>query len=532
MYNLYNMNLPKKPTTSTTMNNIHKICSGIVTNMITSVENHNKDMLKNNIKLVQEEEKRIKEDIANELAKNNLLKLVQEEEKRMKDIAIINPLKLTNKPTTSTTMNNIHKICSGEVTNMIMSVEKHNKDMLKNNMKLVQEEEKRIKGIAKELAKNNLKLVQEKEKRNKYIAKELAKNNMKLLLEEEKRNKYIAKNNIKLVQEEEKRMKHIAKDIAKNNLKLLREEEKLKKMYKKRKRCEHPCTELLCGLVLCNATMSIQNIVNMTYEDLQQFPALKVDIIDFNGYIEDLKYRLDVNEYTGLQKYISKFTEDYRKYDWFGKIKNIYIVGKNNKFKEVATLNEHVKDKKDAKGDIIVRLEDDVYFGLSVKAGKHATKSNYSIMKYFNDVVVKECQEKRLEYLTASGFPIFNKEDRPEVNKLFHDRFNPMFQKFREEVLKEDIGRQLVDSLYGVNLQYDIYEFDGNELVLLTNRNIDYESVSFLECPEYYLKNSGINRNAAKMFFKLQCGDAIYRVELRWKGVIHTAWPQFQIHSI
>jgi hypothetical protein len=301
---------------------------------------------------------------------------------------------------------------------------------------------------------------------------------------------------------------------------------------KRRKRCEHPCTELLCGLALCNANMPIQNIVNMTYDDIQQFPSLKLDINDFNGYIEDLKERLDNNEHDSLQQYILVYVEKYSKVDWFGKIKSIYMVGKKNKFKEIDILNDQVKDKKDAKGDIMIKLDDDKYIGLSVKAGNNATKSNYSIIKYFKDDIVKECQTIRTKYLTEHGFPVFNKEDRPEVNKLFYDRFNPLFQKFREEVSKEDIGRQLVDSLYGVNLPYDIYEFNSNELVLLTNRNIDYNLVSFSECPEYYLKNNGIDRNAAKMFFKLQTGDVTYRVELRWKGVIHTAWPQFQIHSI
>ena len=301
---------------------------------------------------------------------------------------------------------------------------------------------------------------------------------------------------------------------------------------KTRKKCEHPCTELLCGLALCNANMPIQNIVNMTYEDIKQFPSLKLDINDFNGYIEDLKERLDNNEHDSLQQYILVYVEKYSKVDWFGKIKSIYMVGKKNKFKEIDILNDQVKDKKDAKGDIMIKLDDDKYIGLSVKAGNNATKSNYSIIKYFKDDVVKECQTIRAQYLTENGFPVFNKEDRPEVNKLFYDRFNPLFQKFREEVSKEDIGRQLVDSLYGVNLPYDIYEFNGKELVLLTNRNIDYNLVSFSECPEYYLKNNGIDRNAAKMFFKLQTGDVTYRVELRWKGVIHTAWPQFQIHSI
>ena len=415
-------------------------------------------------------------------------------------------MNLTKK--TITNMSNIRKICSSILTKAITTIEKTVATDEKNNAKKLRDDKKCNDNIRKICSSMLVKTITTVEKN---IITE-AKNNAKMLRDYKKYNDNIIKIYSKCLKDIKKRC---------NN-----EDDKT------RKRCEDPCTELLCGLALCNANISIQNIVNMTYEDIQQFPALKVYINDFNGYIEDLKERLDNNEHDSLQQYILLWVEEYSKVVQFGKIKSIYMVGKINKFKELDTLNAQVKDKKDAKGDIMIELDDDKFIGLSVKAGNNATKSNYSIIKYFKDDVVKECQTIRAQYLTENGFPVFNKEDRPEVNKLFYDRFNPLFQKFREEVSKEDIGRQLVDSLYGVNLPYDIYEFNGKELVLLTNRNIDYNLVSFSECPEYYLKNNGIDRNAAKMFFKLQTGDVTYRVELRWKGVIHTAWPQFQIHSI
>jgi hypothetical protein len=434
------------------------------------------------------------------------------------------------KKTITITMNNIRKLCSSVVTNMITTVEKtfaiEAKKKQNATTLALTKFLKEIKKVSTE--KNNARV-----KRVKQCTKQQRK-------EKEVHTKKVKvfRVALKLRLKERKDRMNSHKDIKQLYKKCLigvrkrSGNENEDDNDKKRKRCEDPCTELLCGLALCNANRSIQYIVNMTYEDIQQFPSLKLDINDFNGYIEDLKERLDNNEHDSLQQYILLWVEEYSKVVQFGKIKSIYMVGKKNKFKEIDTLNAQVKDKKDAKGDIMIELDDDKFIGLSVKAGNNATKSNYSIIKYFKDDVVKECQTIRAKYLTENGFPVFNKEDRPEVNKLFYDRFNPLFQKFREEVSKEDIGRQLVDSLYGVNLPYDLYEFNGHELKLLTNRNIDYTKVSFLECPEYYLKNNGINRNAAKMFFKLQTGDITYRVELRWKGVIHTAWPQFQIHSI
>jgi hypothetical protein len=34
------------------------------------------------------------------------------------------------------------------------------------------------------------------------------------------------------------------------------------------------------------------------------------------------------------------------------------------------------------------------------------------------------------------------------------------------------------------------------------------------------------------LFYKLTCDEKNYRVEVRWKGNIHNASPQFQIHDL
>lgn len=302
---------------------------------------------------------------------------------------------------------------------------------------------------------------------------------------------------------------------------------------KKRKKCEHPCSELICALILSKNNINIDNIECIKYIQYEEVDTkIKVSKEDYELYIEDFKERLENKEMQQLINFITIFKQQHVLFqEKYGLIKDIYLTGKTNTFSEINILNENVVDKKDAKGDLYICFETNEWIGLSIKAGENATKSNYSIIKYFDNDIVKECQTTKSEYLNNNGFPIFKKEERDQVNALFYED-NPVFTKFREETSKVNIGRQLVDSLYGVNLPYNLYEFNGSELSLLTNRNIDYNNVSFEEWLPYYFKNNGEKRKAAKMFFKLQYNDIVYRVELRWKGVIHTAWPQFQIHSI
>ena len=75
-----------------------------------------------------------------------------------------------------------------------------------------------------------------------------------------------------------------------------------------------------------------------------------------------------------------------------------------------------------------------------------------------------------------------------------------------------------------------MYEFDGT-LFVKFNKNIDFSTGTFEEYFPYYLNKNGEERQTAKLFYRLTVGDSIYKVEIRWKGNIYNASPQFQIHS-
>jgi hypothetical protein len=104
--------------------------------------------------------------------------------------------------------------------------------------------------------------------------------------------------------------------------------------------------------------------------------------------------------------------------------------------------------------------------------------------------------------------------------------------KLKEEIgnNKKNIATFLVEKLYCSNVNYDVYEFDGIELTKLV-KIIDESDIIFEEYLPYYYDTKNKERETAKLFYKLTCNDKKYRVEVRWKGNIHNASPQFQIHE-
>ena len=66
---------------------------------------------------------------------------------------------------------------------------------------------------------------------------------------------------------------------------------------------------------------------------------------------------------------------------------------------------------------------------------------------------------------------------------------------------------------------------------LETNFTIIGAAVACLFGGVYYLNKKGVERNAAKMFYQLIVDQKKFRVEIRWKGNIHTSSPQFQIYE-
>lgn len=308
-----------------------------------------------------------------------------------------------------------------------------------------------------------------------------------------------------------------------------------KDKIKKRNSVEYNCMELVCGIVLLYGN-SINNLFDLKYiienNKLEYEKQIRFNTEnDLYEYMKDFekKEKLINNYIINFKNYIESQEDNLL---IINNIDTIYISGKKNKHKEINELNSGLCSI-ETKSDIYIKKKDNTFIGLSVKQSKDATKTNYSVQKILGIEKNKLLTEIKKKYLSDNGFNKFNKLDREKVNKLFYpkNKENPYMNKLKEEIEnnKEFIKQFLVNKMFSSSVDYDIYEFNGKELIKLS---INKESIiTFEEHIPYYYNKKGIERETAKLFYKLVCNNKTYRVEIRWKGNINNSSPQFQIHE-
>jgi len=312
----------------------------------------------------------------------------------------------------------------------------------------------------------------------------------------------------------------------------------LKTEKKKRKNVENNGIELLVAILLSNESIQTTDqlfTVLDQFKDQSEYGKLVCDKANMLKCIDDLVAKRKI-----LQKIITNFNTQIIP---FSTIDKVYLTGKYATYPEIIELNKDL-DKKAAKGDVYVKLLDGTFVAFSVKQSKAATKSNYSVHK----LIKNKDDDKRLtkikkEFLVGRGFPKHDKEKRDEVNALFYCGVeNPYWTEMRLviEKHKDTVIKGLADNLACAKIPYHMYEFDGEHLSHLNDfiSAGDSNNVSFEECPEYYRDSKGNMRQCAKMFYKLCIKNAesvvikTMRTEVRWKGNIHSAAPQFQMHEV
>ena len=289
-----------------------------------------------------------------------------------------------------------------------------------------------------------------------------------------------------------------------------------------RKNCETNPYELLFTLGLSSYYGLIHNhdIVSVL-ENLSIFDYKNVFIHNKQKYVE---YALKLGRANAIT-YLSVLNKELDKIPKCT-VSKIYLCGKKE-LPEIAEMNKWLH-KNERKGDVYAQLDNDAFIAFSIKQNKKCTKTNWSIEQLIDhDNSLKQIRKK---YLIDSGFPKHNREKRNEVNTLFYVD-NPYFNQLRQsiELNKHIIVDEFKNKLYGnVNCPYPIYEFDSYNLTNLSS--IQINDISFEEHMPYYYDVLGNRRKCAKLFYKLKINNDIYRVEVRWKGNIHCASPQFQTH--
>jgi hypothetical protein len=109
---------------------------------------------------------------------------------------------------------------------------------------------------------------------------------------------------------------------------------------------------------------------------------------------------------------------------------------------------------------------------------------------------------------------------------------NPYWIELKDLLLlnQDKIKKEVTGFLFCSNVPYDIYEFNGDTFNKI-NEIIDQNMVTFEEHLPYYLGKTGKERNAAKLFYQLVVCEKKFRVEIRWKGNVYSAAPQFLLHE-
>jgi hypothetical protein len=308
------------------------------------------------------------------------------------------------------------------------------------------------------------------------------------------------------------------------------------KLSKKRASVEYNGMELVSSLIILfpdinNYDELLNKIVEIIknkvhYESIIKFNKYE----DFGNYVNDIgKKTIIVNDFINNLRDSIKTFEEFKP----DNIKCIFISGKTNKHKEIQDLNIDV-NKLEAKGDIYVKFNNDEIVGISIKQSKQATKSNYSVQKMLGSEENIILTNVKKQYLNENGITQFDKNQREIVNALFYpqNKNNIYWNSLREMIdnKKYEISKKLAEPLFCSNVKYVMYEYDGIHFVKL-NKNLDSSAISFEEHLPYYFDKKGNERKTAKLFYRLIIDQKIYRVEIRWKGNVYDASPQFQIHE-
>lgn len=299
--------------------------------------------------------------------------------------------------------------------------------------------------------------------------------------------------------------------------------ENLNEISKKRKKVEYNGMEFLCALLCLYSNLSLDNLFEYTTRLSNQIWCENTQF-----YIDDLILKKAL-----IHNYIQHFKLPIE----LDTIEQVYVTGKKSHHPDIISLNKGL-DRKMTKADVYIKLKNGIFIGISVKESVYAVKTNFSVQKILNNKeIIDNLNRIKQTLLTEHGYPTHNKEKRNEVNQLFYPidpstPMNPYWKQLKDEIeiKKKEIIEEIVKPMFSYHLPYTMYEYDGVHFTCLNFNELKFDQITFEHHLPYYYDSKGILRKCAKLFYQLKVFNKIYRVEIRWKGNIHCASPQFLVH--
>lgn len=302
---------------------------------------------------------------------------------------------------------------------------------------------------------------------------------------------------------------------------------------KRRKNPDYNAFELIFALYCCNGKIKNKNDVkNANFKEYSH--VLKgCTETKFKKYLEDINRRKEIDIENYIKNIKSQLHNIVKE-----KIKYVYLEGKTVNTEKIKDLNKGVDIKK-AKADIYIETISGKMIGISIKQNKNCQKGNYSVElmlgKLVDKNIRKELSDERKAILSKNDINSKNIiRERKKASKLFYNSLegkNSYWNMLRKYINAniDKIKNALVDYMFPTDLQYELYEFNGNIFERLDK--IHNNKIELYEYEDYYLDKKGNRRNDAKMYYRLIIYDKVYKLELRFKGNIWTSSAQFLIFN-
>ena len=332
---------------------------------------------------------------------------------------------------------------------------------------------------------------------------------------------------VKKVEQEDKREKKEKKD-------------KENKEKKSRKNTDYQFTELLVCLILLGLVsfenISLDFIIDFSMKKKEEKKLQCNDDI-LERYHTDLKDSFNIKF---IKSYILNFDKDILNID-LSDIKYVYLTGKSYKdFPKIVEINKDYEDKK-PNSDVYFELNNGIIIGISCKqsfscpcTNKVVELNNEELMilrhKTLNEngVTKENCKNHRDKKSGGDG----------KIGQILQNNFSitgylqEYWSLLQDHIInkKDYFIDQVLNSMnQGIMLPYEVYEYDGKELVNTKNRKLE-KNLCDIKISNTFCYGKTKPREASKIWFDFIYNEEIkYNLEVRFKGIYFGPGGQPQI---
>jgi len=332
---------------------------------------------------------------------------------------------------------------------------------------------------------------------------------------------------VKKVEQEDKREKKDKKD-------------KVKKEKKTRKNTDYQYTELLVCLILLGLVsfenISLDFIIDFSMKKKEEKKLQCNDDI-LERYHTDLKDSFNIKF---IKSYILNFDKDILNID-LSDIKYVYLTGKSYKdFSKIVKINKDNEDKK-PNSDVYFELNNGEIHGISCKQSFSCPCTNKVVELSNGNLMV--LREKLLNENGVTKENYRNHRDKKsggdgKIGQVLQNNFciTGYLQEYWSLLQDHIINKkyyfidQVLNSMnQGIMLPYEVYEYDGKELVNTKNRKLE-KNLCDIKISNTFCYGKTKPREASKIWFDFIYNEEIkYNLEVRFKGIYFGPGGQPQI---